>query len=156
MEHTRDLERSNLQTPIVHHITKPFVRAYLRIAEPRVIRILQFGIYISLLVASAMILNKNPISLQGIVGQERVVLFGLFLGVGSLLGAVAVLPGIWWLERVAIILLVSGLLMYLVMVVSLQSSPVGVAMTAMFILTFIQRWLEIKGSQLAPLAPKRG
>ena len=129
----------------------PFAHSlFMRIAEPRVIRIMQFGVYICLVLSGYGILSQPPSSFESVVGLSLVYVFGGFITAGSILGGVAVLPGIWWLERVGILALTTGLAMYVVFVISLGSSPVGVAISIAFILTFAQRWTEIKGSQLAP------
>lgn len=130
--------------------------AYMKIAEPRVVRLIQFVIYIGLFLVGLMILNKVPQSLADAAGaQAFVVGFALMLIVGALSSGVAVLPGIWWLERAGLVLLGFGLLIYLVMIIKLNSSPMGVVVCIILILTFVQRWLEIKGAQLAPLLPKK-
>jgi len=130
--------------------------AYMKIAEPRVVRLIQFVIYVGLFLVGIMILHTVPQSLAEAAGaQAFVVGFGLMLIIGALCGAVAVLPGIWWLERSGLVLLAFGLLIYLVMVIKLNSSPMGIVVCIILILTFVQRWLEIKGAQLAPLLPKK-
>lgn len=130
--------------------------AYMKIAEPRVVRLIQFVIYVGLFIVGLMILGKVPQSLADAAGaQAFVVAFALMLIVGALSSGVAVLPGIWWLERAGLVLLGFGLLVYMVMVVKLNSSPMGVVVCMILILSFVQRWLEIKGAQLAPLLPKK-
>lgn len=130
--------------------------AYMKIAEPRVIRLIQFVIYGGLFMVGVMVLDKVPHSLESAAGgYEYVIGMGLMLVIGALCSGIAVLPGIWWLERAGLILLGFGLLIYLVMVIKLNSSPLGVVVCLILILTFVQRWLEIKGAQLAPLLPKK-
>ncbi len=123
---------------------------FMRIAEPRHIRLLQFGIYLCMIFAGLGVLTEPSIKFESVVGPTLVYLFGGFLILGSVLGAIAVLPGIWWLERVGIISLATGLSMYVVMIIDIGSSPTGIAFILAFMFTFVQRWTEIKGSQLAP------
>jgi hypothetical protein len=132
--------------------------AYMKIAEPRVIRIIQFFIYIGLFTVGLMVLDEVPNSLANASGgQEYVVGLALMLVIGGLSSGAAVLPGVWWLERAGLILLGFGLLIYLVMLIKLSTSPIGIVVCLILILSFVQRWLEIKGAQLAPLLPnKRG
>jgi hypothetical protein len=132
--------------------------AYMKIAEPRVIRIVQFFIYSLLFIAGILVLTDPPRALQDAAGGELYIMgFSLMLIVGALSSGVAVLPGIWWLERAGLVLLGFGLLIYLVMAIKLQSSPMGIVVCMILTLSFVQRWLEIKGAQLAPLLPnKRG
>lgn len=129
---------------------------YMKIAEPRVVRILQFWIYIGMLASGVFVLFQVPHALEKVAGFGFVIMLAGFLVLGALFSAIAVLPGIWWLERTGLVLQAFGLVMYSVMVIALASSPIGIAVCLVLVLSFVQRWLEIKGSQLAPLAPKRG
>lgn len=130
--------------------------AYMKIAEPRVIRIIQFFIYSLLFIAGILVLINPPHSLEAAAGgQIYITGFGLMLIVGALSSGVAVLPGIWWLERAGLVLLGFGLLIYLVMAIRLHSSAMGIVICLILTLSFVQRWLEIKGAQLAPLLPKK-
>lgn len=123
------------------------------IAEPRVVRVVQFGIYVCLLTAGSLVVSTPPRSFEGVLGQTLVTVLGVFILVGGVLGAVAVLPGIWWLERAGILALATGLAMYSTIAVTLGVSPIGFVIGVAFILTFVQRWMEIRRFDLAP---KRG
>ena len=123
---------------------------FMKIAEPRVFRLLQLGVYLCLLYAGIDIYHNTPAALINAVGDGHVNMIGIFLTVGSAIGALTVLPGIWFLERVGIILTGAGLTMYLVIVIDLGSSALGIAVSVAFILTFVQRFLETKGRLLAP------
>lgn len=137
-------------------VTAGVRHAYMKIAEPRVVRMIQFVIYVGLFVVGIMILHQVPQSLANAAGaQAFVVGFALMLIVGALSSGIAVLPGIWWLERAGLVMLGFGLLIYLVMVTQINTSPVGIVVCLILILTFVQRWIEIKGAQLAPLLPKQ-
>ncbi|MEX1078872.1 MAG: hypothetical protein WED09_07175 [Homoserinimonas sp.] len=138
---------------LVHTPWRWLNQGFLLIAEPRVVRLVQFGIYVCLLTAGWFVLTTPPRSFEGVLGQSLVTILGCFILVGGTLGAVAVLPGVWWLERVGILALATGLAMYSIIVVTLGASPIGVLMGVAFILTFVQRWMEIRKFQLAP---KRG
>ncbi|MBG6106628.1 hypothetical protein [Frigoribacterium sp. CG_9.8] len=120
------------------------------IAEPRVIRLLQFVIYVTLLSASGSVIFAAPDKLEDVLGHSLVAILGAFIGFGSLLGALAVLPGIWWLERAGIIAIFTGLAMYVAVTVTLGTSLLGISFTICFMLTFVQRFLEIRKFQLAP------
>lgn len=125
-------------------------KLYLKIAEPRVVRLLHFGIYICLLVAGIGVIFHPPRSFEGSLGILLVLMFGGMLFLGALIAAVSVLPGVWWLERVGLILLATGLLIYTVTMISLNASPVTLSIPIGFILTLVLRWLEIRRYQLAP------
>jgi hypothetical protein len=129
----------------------PFLHLmFMKIAEPRVIRLIQFGIYVCMMVAGVGITLHPPSNLQGVLGYSLVYLFSGFVATGALFGAVAVLPGIWWLERVGIIMLTTSLAMYVVVIISLGASLVAVAVALALTLAFGQRWVEIKGALLSP------
>lgn len=127
-----------------------FTQAFLLIAEPRVLRLLQFGVYICMTIAGGWLIANPPVSFQSVIGAGLVALFGGFLGLGGLLGAIAVLPGVWWLERAGIIALITGLLIYVTIVVALGSSVTGIVVCIAFALQFTIRWTEIRRYDLAP------
>jgi hypothetical protein len=135
---------------IIAHPMRLLSGAFMLIAEPRVIRLLQFAVYVSMAGAGSFVLLAPPTSFQGVLGQALVVMFGSFVLVGSLLGMFAVLPGIWWLERVGLLALTTGLMIYCVLAIALGSSLVGTLVTLAFSFTFAQRWMEIRRFQLAP------
>lgn len=125
-------------------------KLYLKIAEPRVVRLLHFGIYICMLMAGFGVILHPPRSFEGTLGSFLVLIFGGMLFLGALTAAVSVLPGVWWLERVGLILLITGLSIYTVTIISLNASPVTLSIPIGFILTLVLRWLEIRRYQLAP------
>jgi len=132
-------------------IHMPFLHLmFMKIAEPRVIRVIQFGIYVCMMLAGVGISVHPPSNLQGILGHTLVYIFAGFVTTGALFGSVAVLPGIWWLERVGIIMLTTSVAMYVVVIIALGASLVAVAVALALTLAFGQRWVEIKGAQLAP------
>jgi hypothetical protein len=129
----------------------PFIHGmFMRIAEPRVIRCMHFLVYICMMVAGVGIVFRPPEHLQSILGLTLLYVFAGFVTIGALFAAIAVLPGIWWLERVGIIMLTTSMAMYVVVIVALGSSPVAVSVALALTITFAQRWTEIRGAQLAP------
>jgi hypothetical protein len=138
---------------LLRHPIRIITQGFMLIAEPRVIRSVQFVIYVCMAFAGAFVLTTPPTSFRGVLGQGLVTIFGLFVGGGALLGSIAVLPGIWWLERAGIIALSTGLAMYCIIAFTLGTSLVGTLVCIAFGLTFVQRWMEIRKFQLAP---KRG
>ena len=125
-------------------------RAFLLIAEPRVIRALQFLIYGVLGVTGACIFTAPPANFVHAMTGPLVAMFSLFVVVGSAFGLVAVLPGIWWLERAGILALGTGLLIYGALGVALGSSIFVAGLTAASAVTLVQRWTQIRGADLAP------
>lgn len=133
---------------------KPLLsRAFNRIAEPRVLRIVQFVIYGLLLAAGVSVLATTPWMIREILGDELALFVGAFITLGAALGFIAVLPGVWWLERVGILSLGTGIAMYSVVVVSLGAPFIALLVSFALVLSLVQRWMEIRKYQLAP---KRG
>lgn len=136
-----------LYLSVLHPKVEPW---FLKIAEPRIIRLMQFGIYLCMLYAGFRILLQPPPQFQSVLGLVLSYMFASFIFLGALFGAIAVLPGIWWLERVGLIALSTGMGIYAIVVVSLPGSALGIVTALAFGLTFLQRYLEIKGPDLAP------
>jgi len=131
----------------VHPMVEPW---YMKIAEPRIIRLMQFGIYLCMFFAGSKLMIQPPSQFQSVLGLVLSYMFASFIFLGALFGAIAVLPGIWWLERVGLIALTTGMGIYVIVVVSLGSSALGIVTALAFGLTFLQRYMEIKGPDLAP------
>lgn len=125
-------------------------RAFLLIAEPRVIRIIMFFIYAIFLTAGYLVIVNPSQGIIEVLGDELPVIFGLFLAFGGGVGLLAVLPGVWWLERAGIIASSVGLLMYLTIVLSTASSSLGFPFALLIMLFLLIRWMEIRRYQLAP------
>lgn len=123
---------------------------FMMIAEPRVTRVLHFGIYLCMMSAGVGVMLSPPSSFENVLGISLTIVIGLFLMTGGLLGAIAVLPGIWVMERAALFALITGMCMYLVVLTVLRPSPVGYSITIGFVLVFLIRWFDIRGPQLAP------
>lgn len=121
-----------------------------KIAEPKTARLLQFVIYLMFLFVGVYTAIDRPDNLENVIGQGLLLMFSLFVVSGSLLGLFAILPGIWWLERAGIILLNTGLLMYLIMIVYSDASLVGITVVSIMVISKVQRWFEIKDWALAP------
>lgn len=123
---------------------------FMKIAEPRVTRILHFGIYLCMMLAGVGVLLSPPSSFKGVLGFSLTVVIGGFLLLGGVLGAISVLPGIWVLERAGLFALMTGMAMYIVVLTALRPSPISYGITIAFILVFLIRWFDIRGPQLAP------
>lgn len=121
------------------------------IAEPRVRRLIYFGIYAGLAVAGSGVFFRPPASIANILGGYILIwMFGGFIVLGSILGLVAVLPGIWWLERAALVAIVTGIFMYSLILLFLGASFLVTILPIIIILICALRWLDIKEYLLAP------
>jgi hypothetical protein len=113
-----------------------------------------FVIYGYMTVSGIGILYHPPKSFEGVLGLTLVYIFGSFIFLGGIMSFFAVLPGVWWLERAGILSLITGLGIYVIAIVALGSSILGIGVAVCFALWFGIRWQEIKRFQLAPLEPK--
>lgn len=91
-----------------------------------------------------------PTAFENVVGPWLTVIFGGFILLGAVLATVAVLPGVWWLERAGIISLITSLLMFAVFITVLGGGPISLAISIAFSFLFALRFVDIKGAQLAP------
>lgn len=135
---------------VLRVIGRGCVWLFLKIAEPRVQRLVQFGIYVTLAVLGALFLVDPPRSYEGLLGNVLALVFGALVFGGGTIGALAVLPGRWWAERVAIIALWTGLAMYIIVAIGLNASAVGIGVALCLALALLSRWLEVRGSQIEP------
>lgn len=122
---------------------------WLRIQEPRIISVLQFGVYLAALGAGVSAFLDPPRSIEGAMGPVLTLLWTAMLLGGGLLGAIGVLPGIWWIERPAVILCFGAALIYGLTIFGLNSSQPGnrlvqVLMVAIVALYFASRWFRIR------------
>lgn len=129
-----------------------FVFLFFKIKEPRTIRLIQLGVYLCMIGAGHFIVTVLPDVYTDVIGNGLVVGFGGSILIGGVLGAIAVLPGIWWLERTAIIALWTGLGVFVVVQAALGISIVGLLVAVALSLTLAQRWSDITEFDLAPRA----
>jgi hypothetical protein len=137
------LEVLEERVPFLHYL-------FMKIAEPRVTRLIFFGIYVCMVLGGFGILREPPQNFENVLGLPLTYMFGGFVFGGGIFSALAVLPGVWWLERTGVFALITGMLIYFILVVSLGSSTVGVAFSLAFVLVFVLRWTQIRKLQLAP------
>ena len=124
--------------------------AFMRIAEPRVIRVIQFFVYLAVTAGGIALVIAPPPEFESVLGTVLTYVVGAFLLSGGVVGMFSVLPGIWWLERAAVLMLITGLSMYAVVAISMTLPMFRVALTVAMLLAMVQRYFDIKGSQLAP------
>lgn len=131
-------------------VKRGFWWLFLKIEEPRLIRVLQFVLYVTMATIGGLYLQHPPESYEGVLGLTLAYIFGGLILLGGVLGAFAVLPGIWWLERLAVISLCTGLSIFFVVALSLAASPIAIGVTWALIVSLTIRWFQITDYQLAP------
>lgn len=140
-----------LELPFISHCYKAVFAVYMKIAEPRVKRLIYFAIYIllgTLGVTSAM--KPNPEVLQYLGNNTLIQMYCALIVVGAAICAFSVLPGIWVLERAGMFGSGIGIVLYVAARILLGASPSLIIFPIIIILMFLLRWLDIKDYLLAP------
>ncbi|WNM72807.1 membrane protein [Arthrobacter phage RedFox] len=92
-----------------------------RLAEPRWITLLQVLSYIVAAAAGSLVVaGAFPYLFRGVLSPVITAGVGLILGVGALIGVGACWGGVWWLERVALLLVGLGWVLLVPSVVSVH------------------------------------
>lgn len=95
--------------------------AWQRITEPRHMKVAYLAIYLLTVGVGGVTLVTPPQTVAGEVGPVITIIWAALFIVGGVVGAIAVLPGWWWAERLlAIGPVMLGLAIYLVVVVILH------------------------------------
>jgi hypothetical protein len=115
-----------------------------------VVRLILCAFYIVLGLYGLGILLHPPQAFENVIGQSLVMAFAIFMLAGGIFGAFAILPGIWFVERVGLISLTSAMLIYVLLLFALGLQSYQLCIPIAFILVFTLRWLEIRWAQLAP------
>jgi hypothetical protein len=130
------------------------MRLWNRIAQPRVQRFAHFVLYIFHLIAGAAIILGQPTDIAGLSGEQTLI-WGIFLVIGGVIGAVSVLPGWNFFERVGITSIMVAIAIYSVALVThpAVNPPVRVAfwcfITAWLVVFALRAW-EIRRYLIAP------
>ena len=97
------------------------IRLWQAISEPRHLQVTYLAIYALTVCVGVVTLMWPPRTIEGPLGEAATMLWAAaFIG-GGLVGAIAVLPGWWWLERLlGIGLILVGLGVYLAVAIALH------------------------------------
>lgn len=126
-----------------------------RVSEPRIVSMLRWVMYMALLLGGITAIVDPPRSLTGEIGTYAMVSLATLLAFGGLIGAVAVLPGAWWLERIALLAIILALLIYGGVIIGLQFTQPGnrlLQLSMVLGLTMSQfvRWARISARPYDP------
>jgi hypothetical protein len=127
-------------------------RWFLKIEEPRVQRILYLFFYLTAIITGLSALWTTPDKFYQSGGVVLVDSLGVFFVVGGLCGAIAILPGTWWLERVGLLSLAFGLAARGISIISLGVSTTGALIFLGEILLLVIRFIQIRRADLAPIS----
>jgi hypothetical protein len=140
-----------LHLPVISPVYKTLFAIYMKIAEPRVKRIIYFAIYILLgSLGASSAFRPSPRIVEELGSQTLIYFYGILIIAGALVCMISVLPGIWMFERAGMIGSGTGIVLYVATLILLGSSPQIVIFPIIIILMFLLRWLDIKDYLLAP------
>lgn len=83
-------------------------RLWEAISEPRHLKAFYFGVYLVTTVVGLVTVANPPSSIEWRLGTALTLFWAILIALGGICGAVAVLPGWWWVERSAIGLVLAG------------------------------------------------
>lgn len=136
---------------LIRPLLAAFLNIYMKIAEPRIRRLIYFVIYVGLVIAGlGTIFNPAERIVHLLGGPTLIYLFGGLIVAGALCCVIAVLPGVWMFERAGLVGLGTGIAMYTATLVLLGASLLVTVIPIILILIFALRWLDIKEFLLAP------
>ncbi|MEV8029278.1 hypothetical protein [Cellulosimicrobium funkei] len=131
-----------------------------KVHEPRAVSVAYFVIYTSGALAGLYATFVPPSSIQGEIGAGTMTGLSVLLTIGCAIGAVAALPGIYWLERTAVLSIALAMLLYLAVVLVLQvQEPQGNRLLqawvifAVLLMQVPVRWVRIKARPYRPDEP---
>jgi hypothetical protein len=125
------------------------VAVWLRIQEPRIVSVIQFFVYLAAAASGLAAVLSPPRSIEATAGAGLTLYWAWLLLLGGSLGAIAVLPGIWWLERSAVLACAGAALIYGVNIFALHLTESGNRLVQLFMilivaLHFATRWFRIR------------
>lgn len=141
----------HFEIPFLGPIFKTAFNVYMKIAEPRVKRLIYFVIYILLGTIggiSSFRPNERLESFSG--GQSLIHFYGILIIAGAIICLLSVLPGVWIFERAGLVGLGTGIVLYVATLILFGASPTVSLFPIIIILVFLLRWLDIKDYMLAP------
>lgn len=128
---------------------------WLRVQEPRLITVLQTLIYLLCAGAGWSTITNPPSSVEGQLGASLTMLWGLFALIGGVSGALSCPPGKWLIEKPAILLCGTAILMYAGIIITLHLSSPGNRLPQLFfvlisLVSFAIRYARIKPYSYQP------
>lgn len=128
---------------------------WLRVKEPRVLRIVFLLGYLVTLGMGVATLTNPPATIEGQLGPILSVSWSLFWIVGGIAGAATILPGWWEVERYAVASALFGIGIYGAVLVLLHITSPGSRLTQLGVLAiaalfFLLRLALIRGHDFEP------
>lgn len=140
-----------LHMPVISPVYKTLFAVYMKIAEPRVKRLIYFVIYILLgTIGAISAFRPNERMSAFLGGQTLIHFYGVLIVAGAVVCILSVLPGIWIFERAGLVGLGTGIVLYVGTLIIFGASMTVSFFPIIIILVFLLRWLDIKDYMLAP------
>ena len=100
-------------------------RIWVRVTEPRHLKLFYLAAYIVTFFTGLVTFVNPPNSIESQLGVFLSLFWALLLTIGGLGGAVCVLPGWWWAERLSVWLAIAGTAIYggIVLSIQIQAGP---------------------------------
>lgn len=125
------------------------------ITEPRHLKAVYWVIYATALVTGVATLLSPPQTIEGALGTPLTIAWSVFLITGGTGGMLTVFPGWWWVERLSIVLVLTGIAIYGLVVLSLHFTSPGSRLTQLGVIclaasVFVVRWTLIRRFSFEP------
>lgn len=138
------MSRLQRYAPALHKI-------YMKIAPPRLRRLIYLAIYTLLGIAAVANSFKPPSSIVNLLGGMALVYMFLgFVLVGALICMGTVLQGFWLIERIGLVSIGFGVVMYTIVLIALGASPFVTLIPTIMLLLLALRGLDISEYMTAP------
>lgn len=125
---------------------------YFKVQEPRLQRLLYLGFYIMIIITGVGSFFDTTGHLYQFGGDELVFSLAGFFTFGGVVGAISVIPGTWWLERVGLLSVGLGMLARGIVINGLGISWVGGMLFYSTIFLLVIRFVQIRKDDLAPIS----
>lgn len=138
-----------------HRLGASMRRVWQKVREPRVISVAYFAMYASGVAAGVYATISPPASIEGQIGSSAMAALTVLLTFGCALGSVAALPGIYWLERSAVLSIALAAFIYLAILATLQVQQPGNRMLQAWFVAFVLgmqlvRWVRVRERPYRP------
>lgn len=129
-----------------------------RVHEPKAVSIIYFAMYTLGAIAGLYATLDPPRSIEGQIGTTAMTALAVLLTFGCVLGAIAALPGVYWLERSAVASVALSAATYLGILLALHTYEGGNRLLQSWFVIFVLgmqavRWVRVRERPYRPDSP---